>query len=93
MESYFLKPTKCLFEQERLEYLGIVVDGDKTTIDPAKIDGIKDWPWELKNLKEVRSTLGVLGYQRPFVRGYANLVKPITNLLKKSMPFAWTEDC
>jgi len=31
-------------------------------IDPAKIAGIKDWPTTLKNIKEVRSTLGLLGY-------------------------------
>jgi hypothetical protein len=26
-ESYFLRPSKCVFEQRRVEYLGVIVDG------------------------------------------------------------------
>jgi hypothetical protein len=26
-ESYFLHPSKCVFEQRRVEYLGVIVDG------------------------------------------------------------------
>ncbi len=92
-ESYFLKPAKCSFEQSNMEYLGIVVSGDSLTIDPAKIEGISHWPRDLKNLKQVRSTLGVLGYQRPFIRDYATLARPLTNLLKKDVPFLWSDTC
>ena len=62
-ESYFLQPSKCKFEQMRIEYLGLIVDGDKLTIDPKKADGLCNWPRTLKTVKEVRSILGVLGYQ------------------------------
>ncbi len=92
-ESYFLKPSKCSFEQDHMEYLGIVVSGDSLTIDPSKIEGISHWPCELKNLRQVRSTLGVLGYQRPFIRDYATLARPLTNLLKKDTPFLWDNTC
>ena len=52
-ESYFLKPSKCAFEQTSIEYLGVVVTGDHISIDPAKIEGLKNWPRELTTLKEV----------------------------------------
>ncbi len=92
-ESYFLKPSKCSFEQSNMEYLGIVVSGDSLTIDLAKIEGISHWPRNLKNLKQVHSTLGVLGYQCPFIQDYATLARPLTNLLKKDVPFLWSDTC
>ena len=92
-ESYFLRPSKCEFEKTRIEYLGLVVDGDKLTIDPKKADGLHNWPRELKTVKEVRSVLGVLGYQRPFIPHYADIARPLTTLTKKTHPFQWTPEC
>jgi hypothetical protein len=37
--------------------------------------------------------LGVLGYQRQFIPGFANVARPLTNLLKKMTKFKWTEEC
>jgi len=42
-------------------------------IDPAKIAGIKNWPTTLKNVKEVRSTLGLLGYHRPWIPNFSKI--------------------
>jgi len=92
-ESYFLKPSKCVFEQPQIEYLGIIVNGDHIKIDPVKADGLRDWPRDLKTLKEVRSALGVLGYQRPFIPNFANIAQPLTQLLKKGTLFQWTPEC
>jgi hypothetical protein len=66
-KSYFLKPKKCQFKKDSMEILGWLVGGGKIRIDPAKVKGISEWPRELKNKEEVRCTLGVLGYQRPFI--------------------------
>ena len=52
-----------------------------------------NWPRELKTVKEVRSVLGVLGYQRPFIPHYADLAHPLTALTKKDLPFKWTPEC
>src|ERR1700744_3817456 len=92
-ESLFLHPEKCVFETKCVEYLGLILEGDSIGVDPAKVDGLKSWPCVLKNVKEVRSTLGVFGYQRPFIKGFANIACPLTNLLKKDQPFVWTPDC
>ena len=63
------------------------------TIDPGKIKGLTDWPKTLKNVKEVRKVLGVLGYQCPFIPNFTSFARPLTNLLKKDTPFEWTPDC
>jgi hypothetical protein len=91
--SYFLKPSKCKFEQTSVDILGWIVGGGCVRIDPAKSKGLKDWPRQLKNVHEVRQILGLLGYQRPFIRGFAQIAKPLHDLTKKGVPFQWTEEC
>jgi RNase H-like domain found in reverse transcriptase/Reverse transcriptase (RNA-dependent DNA polymerase) len=92
-ELFFLKPAKCKFEQQSIDYLGIVVTKGMVWIDPTKQNGLAVWPRRLTSVKQVRSTLGVLGYQRPFIQGFVHLACPITQLLKKERKFEWTEEC
>jgi hypothetical protein len=83
--SYFLKPSKCVFEQLEVDFLGVWLGHGEITIDPSKIAGIGEWPSILKNIKEVQSTLGILGFQRPFIPGFATIARPLTSLLNLSM--------
>jgi Reverse transcriptase (RNA-dependent DNA polymerase) len=89
--SYFLKPAKCEFEQTSTTFLGVQLGNGEIAMDPSKIAGITDWPETLATVKDVRSTLGVFGFQRPFIRGFAQIAKPLTDLLKKDTPFNWTD--
>jgi hypothetical protein len=91
--SYFLKPSKCMFKQPEVDFLGIRLGHGKITIDPSKIAGIGKWPSILKNIKEVQSTLGVPRFQRPFIPEFASIARPLTNLLKKGVTFLWTDKC
>jgi RNase H-like domain found in reverse transcriptase len=92
-ESFFLKPSKCKFERSSIDYLGIVVSNSTISIDPTKRDGLATWLEQLATVKQVRSTLGVFGYQRPFICGFAHIAKPLTELTKKDVPFTWTPRC
>jgi RNase H-like domain found in reverse transcriptase len=78
--------------QPQMALLGWLVTGEGLHIDPAKVTGISEWPTTLKNIKEVQKTMGVLGYQRPFIPGFAKRAKIITELTKKGVPFTWTDD-
>ena len=84
---YFLKLRNCEFEQSSIKFLGWLVTQEGITIDPSKAKGLAQWPRQLKNLKELHHTLGILGYQRLFIRGYAQLAKPLTELTRKGVPF------
>src|SRR6266576_4538536 len=91
--SLFLKPEKCKFEKHHIKYLGILLENGTVQLDPSKISGLREWPTNLKYVKEVRSTLGVLGYQRAFITGFSHIAKPLTELLQKNKTFEWTERC
>jgi len=92
-ESYFLKVSKCVFEQNKISYLRIVIDGSQIKIDPKKVKGIKDWPREVKTLKGARSILGTLSYQCPFIPFFTHHAKPITDTIRTTEgPFRWTKE-
>src|SRR5229473_2508722 len=40
----YLKPEKCSFEQEEIDYLGVVIGKDKLEMDLQKLNGVADWP-------------------------------------------------
>ena len=90
---YFLKASKCKFEKAQIEFLRFSVQNGTVRIDPSKIGGISNWPKTLYSQKQVRQILGVLEYQRAFIKNYAHLVCPLHNLLKKGEKFEWTNEC
>jgi hypothetical protein len=53
----FLNPTKCFWEKEEIEYLGLIVGGGVVRMDPKKTQAIADWPTP-KNVKELQVFLG-----------------------------------
>ena len=46
-----------------------------------------------KNTIEIKQFLGLTGYFRDFIKGYAEAATPMTELLKKDTPFIWSKDC
>ncbi len=39
----YLKPEKCAFEQEKIDYLGVIIGQGMLKMDPKKIQGVADW--------------------------------------------------
>ena len=61
-------------------------------VDPKKIEAVTNWELP-KNVMEVRSFLGLVGYYRRFVGGFSKIAVPLTHLLKKDVMFEWTRKC
>jgi hypothetical protein len=57
----YLKPEKCEFEKNKVEYLGYIIGHNRITMDPKKLAGIADWP-SPKNLRQTRSFLGFCNF-------------------------------
>jgi hypothetical protein len=62
----YLKPTKCEFEQEKVEWLGMVIEEGKISIDPGKLKGIREWPTPT-TVKHIRGFLGFGNFYRQFI--------------------------
>jgi hypothetical protein len=84
----YLKPSKCEFEKEEIEYLGIIVGQNKLWMDPGKLKGIADWPVP-RNPTEVRQFLGFTGYYQYFVPNYSKIARPLLDLTKKALVWRW----
>jgi len=87
-----LNPRKCCFAARSIAFLGHVVSREGTRPDPSKIDVIVHFPVP-KTVTDVRSFLGLIGYYRNYVQGYAQLAVPLFELIKKEVAFVWDLGC
>ncbi|CAC5360975.1 unnamed protein product [Mytilus coruscus] len=87
-----IAPKKCQFFQEKVTFLVHVVSKDGISTDPSKIDAVKEWPVP-RNVHDVRSFLGTCSYYRRFIRGFADIARPLHKLTEKQARFEWTQEC
>ena len=86
-----LHAEKCKFAQSELRYLGMFISKDTIKPDPEKLAIIKQAK-PPTNAKLLKSFLGLCGFYRRFIRGFAKLCQPFRALLKKNAPYNWTEE-
>jgi hypothetical protein len=86
------KPSKCIFFQKQVKFLGHLVSEEGVATDPAKISAVRDWSTP-RNVKEVKSFLGLCSYYRRFVSGFAQIARPLHKISDKGTAFHWTEEC
>ena len=75
-----LKPSKCFFFREEIEYLGHVVSGKGISTNPKKIEAVSKWPTP-KTVYDVRSFLGFVGYYRRFIKNFSRITKRIREVI------------
>lgn len=72
--------------------MGHIVSEAGVAVDPEKIVAIKKWPIP-GSATEVRSFLGLAGYYRKYVKGFASTAKLMTMLTGKDVKFVWSDAC
>jgi len=88
----YAKFKKCDFWMEKVHFLGHVITKEGISVDPAKITAMVDWP-KPSNVTEVRSFLGMAGYYRRFVKDFAKIALPLTQVFCKDHQFEWSPEC
>ncbi|KAG2801170.1 hypothetical protein PC112_g20156 [Phytophthora cactorum] len=79
---------KCIFGAEEIPFLGCFIGKRGLRADPAKVKVIVEWPVP-KNQKDLRKWLGLANYLHKYSANYAEMARPLSNLLKKDAPWCW----
>ena len=86
----YAKRRKCTFFVDKIAYLGFIFSKDGISLNPAKVEAIVSWPIPC-SISKVHGFLGLARWCRVFVKEYAFITKPLTQLTRKSEDFAWSK--
>ena len=84
------KPSKCEILKDSIKYLGRMVDRHGIRPDPDAVEAVLTWN-SPKTEHQLMSFLGFANYYREFIKGYADKVYPMQQLMRhKSKKFTGT---
>jgi hypothetical protein len=90
-KGFVLKRKKCTFGVEELTFLGHLVGGGNLAADTPKVEAMMRIA-PPKNLRELLSFLGSVGYFRRFIADFAKKARPLTALTKQDAKYAWKDE-
>jgi hypothetical protein len=76
---------KCHFFQSKIKFLGHHISGNGISTDPDKIAAVQQCS-RPRSIRELQSFLELCNYCSKFVKEYATLAAPLTDLLKNFNP-------
>ena len=79
--SLYVKEKKCALFLSQVEFLGHIVTAEGIRVQSGKIDAVKEWP-QPRTVTELQQFLGLCNYYRRFIKGYATVAAPLTDLLR-----------
>lgn len=83
-----IKLGKSAFARKQVRFLGHMISQGGIAMDPSRIEGIQNLP-RPRNVRELRSILGMINYDRRFLDRFADITLPLVNLLKKNVKWFW----
>lgn len=87
-----LKPSKCEFMSGKIIYLGFQITEFGVSPNPDKVIALQNLEVK-KTIRGIRGFLGAMSYYRKHTQNFADIAKPLTNLLKTKEKFVWNNDC
>jgi hypothetical protein len=86
-----VKLVMCSFDQRQISYMGYVISNQGVSTYPSKMKTVADWPTP-QSVKDLRSFLSLARYYRKFVKHFAIIARPLTDLIRKNSIFVWTPE-
>ena len=87
-----LSPSKTNLIKREAKFCGIQLSEKGLQIDENKIKAIRALP-PCQSVKHVQKFLGMLNFNRMFIKNIAKLAAPLYRLLRKGIRFLWTDEC
>jgi len=86
-----VSPEKCVWKKPKVEFLGYTIGRDGIEISTDKVDAVLSWKTP-NSLTEVQAFLGFANFYRRFIRDYSKVVRPLTELTKKTEQWSWNTE-
>jgi hypothetical protein len=91
--NLYAKLEKSEFGVMEVDFLGHRITQEGLKMDDHKVKAILDWE-PPKSVPALRSFLELASYYRKFIKNFAKIAAPLTNLLKKSaITYEWEKTC
>lgn len=89
-KGFKLNKEKCQFMKKEITFLGHTFNEISAEIVSETKSSVINFP-RPKNKKSLQSFLGLINWERRFIKNLAQLTKPLEELLKKDRKFVWTD--
>lgn len=76
----------------KLRFLGRIVSADGVSMDPRKMEAIRNYPVP-KDRKGIERFMGVVSWNHQFIKDLATIAAPLNALRKKEAKWRWSEEC
>jgi hypothetical protein len=87
----YAKLEKCSFDQNQVEFLGYIVSSSGISMDPTKMQTIRNWKTP-QFVRHVQCFLGFTNFYRKFIKDYSKIILPLTQLTQKDQVFIWSRN-
>ena len=87
-----LKREKCVFFQDRVEYLGHKINSQGIYTSTKKAQAVIDQPVP-QNIPQLQSFLGMINYYGKFIPNLSPMLHPLHALLHAGQPWVWSKAC
>ena len=91
-EGLVLSEKKAVIASRKMEFLGIEIDVTGIILQNHIVQKVQGFPEDLKEKKQLQSFLGVVNFAGCFINNLAKYRKVFSPLLKKDVPFIWTDE-
>ncbi len=89
----YAKLKKCEFGVTEVDFLGHMITQEGLKMDDNKVKALVEWE-PPRSVPALGSFLGLASYYRKFIKNFAKIAAPLTNLLKKSaVTYEWEGTC
>jgi len=73
----YLKPEKCFFKRDEVEFLELIVKNGHVSMDPTKDNSFTKWPTPTTYVKETQSFIGFANFYCQFIFKFLDIAKPM----------------